>query len=363
MSFRFELATPDDDEALRYLLASTPMPGRITVSFQREPNYFLGCSTMGAFWQVIVARHQPSNQIAGVACRAIRPIWINGQAVDVGYIGQIRVAEPFRSQWLLWRGLEYFRELHDDRRTSLYWGVISDENRIARGLLVEKSSRRFPAVREVAKIHTLGIVLRKPRPEIPSTYQIERGDSNNLAEIAAFLQSEGKSKQFFPVYHAEDFNNDIIRDFPIEDFFVARLDGKIVGVVGLWDQSGYKQSVVAGYDGSLNTLKPIYNLGLRLIGAQPLPKIGEKIYSAYASFICIENNNAEIFDVLLRKAYNLAVERKHAYLMVGLSQDDPLLAIAKQYMHISYFSRAYLASWEPMPALEQRVPYIEIACL
>ncbi len=47
MEFSFELARPADDLALRKLLAETPMPGRITVSFERQPNYFMGCSIMG----------------------------------------------------------------------------------------------------------------------------------------------------------------------------------------------------------------------------------------------------------------------------------------------------------------------------
>ena len=38
--YRFDLATEADDAALRRVLADTPMPGRIAVSFRREPSYF-----------------------------------------------------------------------------------------------------------------------------------------------------------------------------------------------------------------------------------------------------------------------------------------------------------------------------------
>ena len=171
MDFSFELATPEDDPALRRLLATSAMPGQITVTFEREPNYFLGCGTMGRFCQVVIARHQPGGEIAGVMCRGSRPHFVNGQVEELGYIGQLRVAESYRGLWLLSRGLPFFRELHADGRTQAYFGVISDENRVARGVLVEHPRHRFPTAREVARIYTAGIILRRPKKTtLPSAF-------------------------------------------------------------------------------------------------------------------------------------------------------------------------------------------------
>lgn len=157
-----------------------------------------------------------------------------------------------------------------------------------------------------------------------------------------------------------------MRDFDVQDFIFARRNGKIIGVIGVWDQGGYKQSIVKGYDRTLRMAKPFYNLGAKLFGAQPLTNLGEHIHSAYASFICIENDNPDIFAPLLRAIYNLAAERGYAYLMLGLTTNDPLLPVARKYAHIDYHSRLYLASWKPDTldqALDERVPHIEIAAL
>ncbi|MBC8333707.1 MAG: hypothetical protein ISR59_11275 [Anaerolineales bacterium] len=369
MKFSFELAQPSDDPALRKLLAESPMPGRITVAFEREPNYFMGCSTMGPFWQTIIFRHTPSQEIAGVLCRAVRSHFINGKPQDLGYVGQIRIAEKYRSLWLLHRGLSFFRELHADGRTPTYLGVISAENRISRGILVERRRRNFPSAQEIARIYTLGIILRNPMKALPFDGKIERGSSETLPEIVIFLQEHGTQRQFFPVYSAADFTEgEVVRDFDIRDFIVARRDGQIIGVLGLWDQSGYKQSVVREYDRSLRLVKPFYNLGARLLGAQPLPNQREHIHSAYASFICIANDDANVFAVLLRAVYNLAAERRYAYLMLGLTTTDSLLPLARKYPHIDYHSQLYLGSWENEndglgQKLDNRIPYIEIATL
>ncbi|MCP4542873.1 MAG: hypothetical protein GY832_37610 [Chloroflexi bacterium] len=369
MEFTFELGQPKDDPSLRKLLAETPMPGRITVAFEREPNYFLGCSIMGPFWQVIVIRHASSGKIVGVLCRAVRSHFFNGIPQDLGYIGQIRIAEKYRGKWLLQRGLSFFRELHTDERTPAYWGVISDENRIARGILVDRSRRRFPTTREVACIYTMGIILRKPRKSLPFDGQLQRGSDENLPEIVSFLREYGPQRQFFPVYSESDFRDGkIARDFDIHDFIIAKRNEKIVGVLGLWDQGGYKQSVVRAYDSTLQLFRPVYNLGTRLFGVQPLPDLGEHIHSAYASFICVVDDDAQVFAALLRTVYNLAAERRYAYLMLGLTINDPLLPVARKYLHIDYHSRLYLGSWEDEhnglgQELDGQVPYIEIATL
>ncbi len=82
----------------------------------------------------------------------------------------------------------------------------------------------------------------------------------------------------------------------------------------------------------------------------------------------IANNDADVFAALLRAVYNLAAERRYAYLMLGLTTADPLLAVARKYLHIDYHSQLYLGSWETEndglgQALDARVPYIEIATL
>jgi len=368
VDFDFELATPQDDAAIRRLLANGRMPGSLTITFEREPNYFLGCGTMGHVCQVILARHQASDEIAAIACRAVQPRFVNGQVEKIGYIGQVRIAEKYQGLWLIPRALPFFHTLHADGQTPAYLGVISDENAVARGVMVEHPRRRFPTAHEVAHIHTLGIILQRPRPLPASPYQVKRGSMETLGNIVAFLQQHGAAKQFFPAYEESDFvDGPSTRGFDVRDFIVAYQGNDIVGVTGLWDQSGYKQSVVQAYHGTLRWARPLYNLGARLLGAQPLPAPGQHINSAYASFICTAHNDPAVFRVLLAHIYNLAAERGYAHLMLGLAEQDPLLPVAKKYTHIAYHSRLYVVYWQDAAdfykRLDKRIPYIEIAAL
>jgi hypothetical protein len=368
MEFIFELATPADDPAIRQLLANNPVPGRVTVTYEREPDYFLGCGTMGRFCQVLVARHQPSGEVAGVATRATRPLFVNGQVEEVGYIGQLRVDERFRGRWIVSGGFRFLHQLHADGRVAGYITTIIEGNAQAQGILVKRARRHFPVYREVERLCTLAIIVRRPKRTFSSHYEVCRGSKTELQTIIAFIRQHGAAKQFFPAYSQDDFGDSpTTLGFQFHDFILAHRNGELVGVIGLWDQSSYKQSVVQTYNDSLRRFRPFYNFGARLAGVQPLPPPGQPIHFAYASFICVAENDPDIFRVLLRHLYNLAAERGYAYLMVGLSSRDPLLPVARRYGHISYYSRLYTVCWKNEEyfheKLDDHIPYVEIAAL
>ncbi len=366
MEFSVELAAPGDDPAIRHLVATNPVPGNVAVTYEREPDYFLGCPTMGRFYQVGVARHRESGQIAGVACRATRPRFVNGRAEEVGYLGQLRVEARFRRRGLVSSAMRFLRELHADRRVTGYLTTIIEGNHVASGALVHRPRPHFPIYREVERFCTLALVVRTAKAVARSPYKIRRGSEGDLGVIVSFLRGNGPEKQFFPVYEEDDFrDNPVTLGFQVQDFLLAHHKNELVGVIGLWDQSSYKQTVVWAYSGYLRWGRPLLSAGARLAGAQRLPSPGQPIHFAYASFICVADNDPEIFRVLLRKVYNLAAERRYAFLMVGLAARDPLLSVARRYAHLTYPSRLYTVGWEEgeffHERLDNRIPYVEIA--
>ena len=151
----------------------------------------------------------------------------------------------------------------------------------------------------------------------------------------------------------------------VEDIRIARRDGAIAGVMALWDQSAYKQSVVRGYSGWMRFARPF------------LPRVGENIRSAYAALICVAPaarrlfrrplaGASVVFADLLSEISNLAAARGFTYLLLGLDARDPLLSIARSHRHYAYPSRLYLASWSNgglHEQLDQRPAYVDIATL
>jgi hypothetical protein len=354
----FEIATRADDAGIRRLLSANPIPGKIRIRYEREPDYFAGCATMGAT-QVLVARADA--QVVGVACRSIRPMFINGEPAPVGYLGQLRVDPQFRGRWLVLRGFRKLHELHRQSPPRGYVTTIIEGNDEAEGVLVRRARGPMPRYRKLDRLMTLAL------PAAGRTNTKVTRSERSLADIVAFLQREGRRKNFFPVYDETSFVDGTTRGFDPKDFIVLERDGAIAGVAGLWDQSAYKQSIVDAYDPLTRAARPFYNTAAKLLHRATLPKPGTALRFAYGSFFCATGDDAAIARELITQLLSAAQVRHCDHLLLGFTETDPLLAVARTFRHVAYAAGIYTVAWDDgtdfHDGLDARPRYLEIASL
>ena len=362
-----DFAAPEDDAAIRSLLRREPMPGRISVTFEREPDFWLGCKVTGDDCRVLVAREAGSSEIVGLACRSTREAFINGAVRRVGYLGHLRVDSRYRGQWLVSRGFAKLKQLHDADPLLAYLVSIVDDNREATGVLVEHQRRGFPVFHPVAEFRTMAILVNRAKPALRGDIAISPAHANELADVARFLNLYGVERQFSPYWTEEALARLSPLGLNVGDLRIARRGDQIVGIAGLWDQSSYKQTVVRAYSGWLKLMTPLYNKGAPLLGRRKLPRPGEQILSAYASPFCIANNDPFVCRALLRDLYNLARSRGLHTLLIGFDSKDPLMKAVRELSHVVYPSRIFLAEWPNGESiheqLDRRPTYIDIATL
>lgn len=362
--FVFQWAAQEDEPDIRALAGSVAMPGTVAMRFAREPDYFLGTSIMGDPCDVLVVRHQPDGELAAIACRAEKRAYLNGQESRLGYIGQIRVGLPYRGNWLVNIGAEWFRKASPP--DLVYYGVIASENPRARQVLVGKQPPGGLKTRYISGLTTCAILLRPTQPHSVKGIDVHSGTPDMLPEIVEFLRENGPRRQFFPAYTLDDFTNDSsLRGLGHEDIMVARLGNNIAGVMAIWDQAAYKQDIVDSYGQTLRRLRLVYDLAARVLGAQPLTPPGKAIPLAFAACVCVAEDNPLVMKSLLTAGVNHAQRRGKAFLMLGLADNDPLLAVVRRYWHITYHSDLFALAWsdDPINKLDGRIPYIEIATL
>jgi len=362
----FSLATRADDAGIRRLLSSNPIPGKIRIRYEREPDYFAGCATMGAT-QVLVARAE--ERVIGVACRAIRPMFINGDRADVGYLGQLRVDPHFRGRWLVLRGFRKLQELHRQSPPRGYVTTIIEGNDEAEGVLVRLARGPMPRYRKIDRLITLALPVWKA---VAAATAFKAAPARAaLQDIVAFLQREGRRKNFFPVYDEQSFVDGTTRGFDPEDFIVIERDGVIAGVAGLWDQSAYKQSIVDAYDPLTRAVRPIYNTAAKVLHRATLPKPGTALRFAYGSFFCAVNDDATVARELIAQLLADARTRRLDHLLLGFTESDPLLATARQFRHVAYPAGIFTVAWDDgndflsdfHDGLDARPRFLEIASL
>jgi len=366
--FVFSVANEKNDNQLRVIMRNTPMEGEISVIFQREPSYFYAAGTEGKFNQTIIAGDKKSDEIAGMGSRSIKPAFVNGQVVPIGYLSSLRIQQNHRNNSVLSRGYSYLKELHQDNRVKIYLSTIIQDNQEALRILTA-GRNGLPKYHDIGLYKTFAIKLINKKENIGNGIMISKGSHRDLDEIVACLHRNGKDKQFYPYYSKDDFisNENYLRDFKVENFYVAKRNEKIIGVTAKWDQSGFKQTVVSGYSKKMKYIRPAYNFISKRLNHPLLPDPGDKLLSFYVSFVAVDGNDSDVFSSLLQALYNDSIGSKYSYMILGLHEKDPLISSVQSYSYVEYKSRAFIVCWEDgeesFKRLDNRVPCLEVATL
>jgi hypothetical protein len=348
--FVIDAARPEDDAELRALLRDMPMGAAIQVVFLREPSFFHTTAIQGTFAQVFVGRL--GGRIIGVATRAVRPSFVNGELVDAGYLADLRLRAEHRGGTYVARAYRFLRELHRDGRTAVYSTVIVEDNHTALTTIAANRAG-LPRYTPLGRVLTPVVYLKRRLPPIEG--DIVRGTAETLPDIVAKLNEN--RLQFAPAYTEDDFLSGRLRGFRVEDFYVLRRGGRLAGVLGAWDQRSFRQTVVVRYGGLLGKLRPLVNLVRR----PPLPPPGQPLRFFHAAFLATDDTAA--FAALLRRVYNDGVRGDCTHFIVGLHERDPRAAVLADYPRTPFAGRLFAVTLDGPPDLDGRVPYVEAAFL
>lgn len=369
-SLRFELACADDDSGLRRLLRENPMQGSISLSFEREPDYFNASAVEGSFHQTLVARDGDSGEIVGLANRSVRDMFVNGSVQGVGYMSQLRIHPKYGKGLYLARGLaqgfKLYRDLHTDGRAPFYLMSVIEDNLPARRLLTA-GLPQYPHAQEYARMFTYAIypVRQKRALSLPRSLRLVSGSDKYANGIVDCLKRNGVRKQFAPYWTCHSL---FACNLTPSDFFLVMDSERVVGCLASWDQNAFKQTVVRGYSGGIRRWRKLLNAFSRFGGWPYLPEPNTLLRHAYASHLAIDHDDPVVFAVLLRALYNHALEHGYSYFMIGLAESNPLRSVVDAYHPFAYVSQLYLVTWDDgLDAITKvdrhLVPALEIAVL
>lgn len=365
---KYLIADHSHDAALRGLLAGAAMPGPIRLAFGRDPDFFQGLGVQGKQNQALVA--VAGDQAVGLGCRSIKPVYLNGHPVDVGYLSGLRLLPGARHTAALARGYALLKELHADGRAPFYLSTIIESNQPAISLLTSARAG-LPQYEDYGRFLTYAILVGKRKRRhgchTPGVTVVS-GTQISWERIIRFLNQAGKRRQFFPVLDPADLGTPYLRDLRVEDFHVAICGNEIAGVAASWDQSNYKQIILRGYSGFMRMVRPLANGLLPLAGYQPLPAPGARLSSSYVSFICVAQDDPRVLAQILDHIYDQAQAAGRQFMLAGFHEQDPLRIALQPFRTIQYTSRLYLVGWDDHAELRQTLdqhlcPYLELGAL
>ncbi|MBA3485216.1 MAG: hypothetical protein H0T51_25760 [Pirellulales bacterium] len=187
--------------------------------------------------------------------------------------------------------------------------------------------------------------------------------------ILEFLKAHGPRRQFFPVYEPQDLfqPGGWLQGLQPHDVMLAFEGDQLVGTLGAWDQSSFKQTIVHGYGRWLSVVRPVYNIVASMRRRPALPAVGSVLKARYAAIPVVAEDDAAVFCSLVEAVSKEIARRGVKLLLLGLHESDPLLPVGRRFAGREYVTRIYLVYWPDRPPelteLVQRVPYLELGCL
>ena len=364
--FDVELAGAADDERVRRLLREHALPGDVALTFEREPDSAIAAAIEGDVHQTIVARGRNVGEIAGIASRAERDVFINGRPARLGYLGQLRAdLRGHRVGALLDDGFAFCHTLHQQGTVAAYLTAIVEDNHAARRLLCGLRSPSAPRFIRAGGLVTVAIPRAQGRLKLSTGIEVRQGSVELLQEIVACLDRNGRRYQFTPRWTTEDLLSPT-RTPGLEpwNFLVAIAGGRVVGCAATWDQRGFKQVVVRGYSERLARWRRVVNLAAPWVGVPALPAVGSPLEFVYLSHVAVDDDRPDVTAALVSEARRQLPAGVN-YMVTAFAEGSPMLAAADR--HRTYRSALYLACWADgqhlAESIDARLPHPEVAIL
>lgn len=369
----FRLANADDDADLRALLRRQALPGWVTLSFEREPNYFAAGAIEGERNGVLLARDASTGHLAGMYSRAARRVYVNGEQCWLGYVGQLRMDPQYTGGYRAYRRLSQGFDIGRDllrREDELPFDITSilTDNRPARRILTA-ALPGMPRYHRVTGLTTLALPVRSRRFQLPAEYAVRQATQDDLVGISQFLQTVYRRYQCAPVWDEATLRSPVLTpELEPTDFFLVERHAEIVACAALWDQRRVKQSVVRGYRRPLGFLRPLINLAAGVSRVPRLPPSGEALSQAWLSHLAVDRDAEMTIPGLVQTILNAAAGRHIEQLLSGLADDNPILNhISQHFRHFTYRSELYTIQWPGAPApneiFDNGPVHVEIATL
>ncbi len=357
----------EDDAQIRALIKNISMPGRVSLTVDVDPSFFDAIEIEGHQRHTIVV--ESNRRIVALGVVSKRTVFINGSPADIGYLSNLRVEKSARGRKIVTEFNRFINQwLKKEYGVLFYLCAILKGNLKARQAL--NGGRIDGAeITEIGELYNAAIpLLKRPQPKPPAGVQVMRGGEIGADAIAQFLNHEGSKKQFFPVYTAKDIEESggILRGLRPDDFHLAVKGDRILGVIGCWNQLPFRRMMVTGYTGYMRGLKPLVNAVAKRFRLAPVPETGGAFKNLYAACIALEDNRADVFDLLLDTILFSEYNTGKTFLSVGLMHGDSLLAIVKKHLHFPLSTCIYamaIDNYQNVKRLDGRTSYIEAAGL
>tara|TARA_B110000240_G_scaffold75332_1_gene85762 strand:+ start:1581 stop:2687 length:1107 start_codon:yes stop_codon:yes gene_type:complete len=349
-------AIPNDNEALCALF-EIPMSGDITLSMERNSNYFKGSEIQNQIGTVYIAIDSQSNKLVGSLSYGKKKVYLNEKEQLLGYFSDLRIHPDCQGTNLMIQLIKYLISKQPECSEHLNVAMIITKNNKMINLINRASDKLLNhlSVPKLTNNGTYQTILfpYKKYAKISPGFSVRIAQQDDILQMTHLMKSEGAKKQGYPIYDLSDLNNNYYNCLSISDFILLFKNNILVAMCSLWDQSSYKATRVVKYSQKIYYTRLINNLFVNLFGGISLPKEGEIIKYVTLHSIAVKENSPVYFHELLKFIQSEA--KGVNYILCGLAKEDKLQLAFKHIKRKRIIEGNYYQVSSKMP-VEKKLP-------
>lgn len=309
------------------------MPGDLDVTQERDPDFSALLRLHGGNFDTWVIE-QDEGPLLACATIVVRPGWLGGEQVPVGYTCDLRFRPEARGKKILQRfhrlGLDHATERHG---AAAFHTVIFDSNQRARRALLARDDLQGVRYRELTPFQMTSVQITGKKS--PPGRKIEEASLAVLDELAEFLGDGQRLRPFGQPIDRTELERRLATwpGLRLEHFLIARDGrGRIAGCLAPWDSREVKRTRVLGYHRGMRWMRAGFDLAAKLRGFEPLPVPGDCFRFAFASHLEIAGDDPAVLHDLLLAAYARHRHEGLHFLAAMIPRGSPLERAFKGFM-------------------------------
>lgn len=340
--------------------------GKMHVKLSYAPEIWQSLQVLGRKNEIILIYDKLKTRVAATMICSLNNSYFHGKLIKTLYVSGLKVGSNYRKTAVITKLLNTFKLYWKENDVEIILFSVFSSNTTGLKLFSGKSNL-LPLSTRAGELNTYVFKKRSLRCRENPTFKISIASNEDVPDIVKFIDLEGLSRSNFPNYSKEELIDDsgILKGFSITNLAIAKNKQEIVGIMGLWDQTNYRQWLVKNYSSIICSLRPLINILATLLGYPRLPAVNNLFSYKMLSLVICKNNSVITFKHLFNYLMDHDLDEDANYGITLLST-NPLIKLFKPKSVVFssiLFKAAYPENLSRMNMLNFNNLYVEQARL
>jgi hypothetical protein len=333
-----------DNDGIVALARRCPQEGMITFLFNRGPRFDTINRLLDPEAWHFVACDQ--GRIVGVVGVIHFQAHVLGHCRKIAYILDLLLDGPYRQGMTAFRLIKpVVQRLYQSDADMVLVNFLKDNHH---PLVFTKGRAGLPAATNLGD-NTFFSMLSLRTMRIDSAYKIEQPTERDLPELVELYQRSGSHYKIAQVLDEPMLRHYLenIEGLGLENFLVARRNGRIRAVTALWDEIPYKSYEVQKLNFAISSMTHLLKL-MSYVAKVPRPIELHKPLSQLSLVLNAHLDCPEAIEMLFRHVNNLHRGSKYTLVTLYGQDNDPITKVIRKFRGLSVKSEMHVFARDPL---------------